>query len=103
MAERPASPTDDRIAVLEAETARLEAELLRLRESDRKYRFSAALAGRLVWVADPDGNMQFLDSPFVVLTGMSAQDGIGSGWLEGCSSGRSRRYQGSLAGMRQKR
>ena len=82
MAEPPASPAEDRIAILEAETARLETELLRLRESERRYRFSAALAGRLVWVADAGGHMQFLDNPFVVLTGMSAQDGLGSGWLE---------------------
>src|SRR5689334_11275116 len=82
MGEMPASPAEDRIAILQAETARLEAELLRLRESDRRYRFSAALAGRLVWVADAGGHMQFLDSPFVVLTGMSAQDGLGHGWLE---------------------
>src|SRR6478672_1302006 len=82
MAELPASPADDRIAVLEAETARLEAELHRLRESDRRYRFSAALAGRLVWVADAGGNMLFLDNPFEVLTGISAQAGLGSGWLE---------------------
>ena len=72
MAEPPASPAEDRIAILEAETARLEAELLRLRESDRRYRFSAALAGRLVWVADAGGNMQFLDNPFVVLTGLES-------------------------------
>jgi two-component system sensor kinase FixL len=81
MAELPASPAD-RIAILEAETARLEAELLRLRESERRYRFSAALAGRLVWVADAGGSMLFLDNPFEVLTGISAQDGLGSGWLE---------------------
>jgi len=82
MAELPASPAEDRIAILEAETTRLEAELLRLRESERRYRFSAALAARLVWVADAGGQMQFLDNPFVVLTGMSAQAGLGSGWLE---------------------
>src|SRR5205085_2613623 len=66
----------------EAEQARLEAELVRLRESERRYRFSAALAGRLVWAADAGGNMLFLDNPFVVLTGMSAENGLGSGWLD---------------------
>jgi PAS domain S-box-containing protein len=45
------------------------------------YRYSAALAGRLVWVADAEGNMTFLDSPFVVLTGMDAEQGLGEGWL----------------------
>src|SRR5207237_10757362 len=82
MAEPPASPPEDRIAILEAEQARLEAELVRLRESERRYRFSAALAGRLVWAADAGGNMLFLDNPFVVLTGMSAENGLGSGWLD---------------------
>jgi PAS domain S-box-containing protein len=75
------TPPEDRIAILEAEKARLEAELSRLRESERRYRHSAALAARLVWVADVQGNMLFLDNPFVVLTGMSAADGLGSGWL----------------------
>lgn len=74
-------PPDNRIAALEADKAQLEAELARLRESERRYRFSAALAGRLVWAADPAGNMQFLDNPFVVLTGMSAADGLGEGWF----------------------
>jgi two-component system sensor kinase FixL len=72
---------DNKITALETERARLEAELARLRESERRYRFSAALAGRLVWVADPDGSMQFLDNPFVVLTGMGAAEGAGDGWL----------------------
>jgi two-component system sensor kinase FixL len=82
MADQPGSLTETRIAFLEAEKARLEAELARLRESERRYRFSAALAARLVWVADAKGAMQFLDNPFVVLTGMDVQDGLGSGWLE---------------------
>ena len=50
MTESPASPSEDRIAILET-------ELVRLRESERRYRFSAALAARLVWVADAGGNM----------------------------------------------
>ncbi len=80
--KRPsAPPPEDGTAVPEAEKARLEAELARLRESERRYRFSAALAGRLVWVADTDGNMLFLDNPFLVLTGMRAEQGLGSGWL----------------------
>ncbi|WP_395613266.1 PAS domain-containing protein [Allosphingosinicella sp.] len=82
MADLPASPSEERIAILEAEKARLEADLVRLRESERRYRFSASLAGRLVWVADVDGNMLFLDEPFLVLTGMSPQDGLGAGWLD---------------------
>ncbi|HTU12043.1 MAG TPA: PAS domain-containing protein [Allosphingosinicella sp.] len=79
---RPSDATPgDRIAVLEAELAQLRAEKARLRESERMYRFSAALAARLVWVADADGNMLFLDNPFFVLTGMSAEQGLGAGWF----------------------
>ena len=77
----PSAPPEDRIAKLESDKVRLEAELARLRESERRYRHSAALAGRLVWVADPNGSMVFLDTPFAVLTGTSAEDGLGSGWL----------------------
>ena len=39
---RQSSPSADRIAALEA-------ELARLRESERMYRFSAELSARLVW------------------------------------------------------
>jgi PAS domain S-box-containing protein len=76
-----APPPEDRIAVFEAEKAKLETELARLRESERRYRFSAALTGRLVWVADANGDMLFFDKPFVDLTGMSAEQGLGNGWL----------------------
>jgi two-component system sensor kinase FixL len=81
MAEPPA-PARDRIAILEAEKARLEAELTQLRESERRYRYTAELAGRLVWAADAAGNMLFLDRPFIALTGMSAKQGMGLGWLD---------------------
>lgn len=45
------------------------------------YRFSAELAGRLVWAADSQGNMLQLDQPFAALTGNRAEDGLGWGWL----------------------
>ncbi|HEV7660986.1 MAG TPA: PAS domain-containing protein [Allosphingosinicella sp.] len=78
--DRASSGSADRIAALEAENARLEADLARLRESERMYRSSAELAARLVWAADPDGGMVFLDYPFVALTGMSAEEGLATGW-----------------------
>ncbi|MEA3013378.1 MAG: two-component system, LuxR family, sensor kinase FixL [Sphingomonadales bacterium] len=78
--DRESSGSADRIAALEAENARLEAELARLRESERMYRSSAELAAHLVWAADPDGTMVFLDYPFVALTGMSAEEGLATGW-----------------------
>jgi PAS domain S-box-containing protein len=77
----PPAPPEDRIKVLEAEKAKLETELERLRESERMYRYSAVLAGRLVWMADAAGNMLFLDDPFA-LTGTSPDAGLGSGWLD---------------------
>src|SRR5205085_3178905 len=82
MKDSPVPPPGDSVAVLEAEKARLEAELARLRESELMYRFSAALARRLVWVADPDGKMVFMDNPFVGLTGLRAEQGLGDGWLD---------------------
>jgi two-component system sensor kinase FixL len=79
--KEPDVPAEDQAAILEDERTRLDAELARLRESERKYRYSAALAGRLVWVADAEGKMIFLDEPFVQLTGMSAGQGLGTGWF----------------------
>ena len=78
--DRASSPPADRIAALEVENARLEAELDRLRESERMYRFSAELAARLVWAADAEGRMLFLDYPFVALTGMNAEEALSAGW-----------------------
>jgi len=60
--------------------AALEAELARLRDSERMYRFSAQLSARLVWAANSEGRLTFLDYPFVALTGMSQQAGLDSGW-----------------------
>ena len=79
--DRPSSPPADRIAALEAENARLEAELARLRESERMYRFSAELGARLVWTADAQGNLTFLDYPFLALTGMTEKEGLEAGWF----------------------
>ncbi|HVQ07062.1 MAG TPA: PAS domain-containing protein [Allosphingosinicella sp.] len=78
--DRASSASADGIAALQAENARLEAELARLRESERMYRYSAGVSAHLVWAADPDGEMVFLDYPFVALTGMSAEEGLGTGW-----------------------
>jgi len=71
---RPSAPGVDRVAGLEA-------ELARLRESERMYRFSAQLSARLVWAADPEGRLTFLDHPFAALTGMSETEGLAAGWF----------------------
>jgi two-component system sensor kinase FixL len=79
--DRASASPEDKLVLPDTEKARLEAELNRLRESERMYRFSADLAGRLVWSADVQGNMLLLDQPFAALTGNRAEDGLGSGWL----------------------
>jgi two-component system sensor kinase FixL len=70
---RPSSSPEDRIAALEA-------ELARLRDSERMFRFSAQLSARLVWASDPQGKLTFLDYPFVALTGMDQDGGLDAGW-----------------------
>lgn len=79
--DRQSFPPADRIADLEVANERLEAELARLRESERMYRFSAELSARLVWAADADGDVIFLDYPFLALTGMPEQEGLATGWF----------------------
>lgn len=60
-------------AELRARIAALEAELEGLRESERMYRFSAELGGRLVWSTDPDGNVVALSRLFESLAGIGAE------------------------------
>jgi len=72
---RRSAPPEDRIAALEA-------ELTRLRESERMYRFSAELSARLVWAADRDGALTRMDYPYVALTGIAQDEALGEGWLK---------------------
>lgn len=72
---RPSAPPEDRIAALEA-------ELERLRESERMYRFSAELGARLVWAADPAGALRSIGSPWSKVTGVTEQGAFGEGWLD---------------------
>ena len=60
----------------------LEAELARLRESERMFRFSAQLSGSLVWSADSKGRLTRLDYPWIALTGMPEAAGLGTGWFD---------------------
>ena len=46
------------------EFAKLRAEIERLRESERMYRFSAEISGRLVWSTDPEGNVLAIEPMF---------------------------------------
>lgn len=69
------SPPADRVAALEA-------ELGRLRESERMYRFSAQLSGRLVWAANAEGEVTVMSQPYGAVTGVSEQRALGDGWLQ---------------------
>jgi two-component system sensor kinase FixL len=72
---RRSSPPTDRIAALEA-------ELARLRESERLYRCSAQLSARLVWAANVDGEVTIMSQPYRALTGLPEERALGDGWLE---------------------
>ncbi len=86
---RPAPTSADRVAALEAENAglgaeieRLEAELARLRESEKMYRSSAELGGRLVWAANAKGDITAMKMPFATVTGVAESAALGEGWLD---------------------
>ena len=67
---------------LAAEVERLEQELARLRESEKLYRTSAEIGGRLVWAADSAGRITTMPKPFFAVTGMTEQEARGDGWLD---------------------
>jgi two-component system sensor kinase FixL len=76
-------------AELEAENARLraelggiEAELERLRQSEKMYRFAAEIGAHLVWVADARGEITEMSKAFRNLTGLPEERGLGAGWME---------------------
>jgi PAS domain S-box-containing protein len=69
------SPPADRIAALEA-------ELARLRDSERMYRFSAQLSSWLVWAANAEGEITIMSPPYGAVTGLPEQRALGDGWLE---------------------
>ena len=60
----------------------LRRELEQLRESERMYRFSAELSGRLVWSTDPDGNVLALSRIFKRLTGIGDEEALKRSWLD---------------------
>ena len=79
----------DRIGELEAEAAglreelaRAQAECERLRESEKMYRFSAEIGGRLVWSTDPDGRVLAMSRLFSLVTGISDEQALREGWIE---------------------
>jgi two-component system, LuxR family, sensor kinase FixL len=83
------SDPPDRLARLEAENAalrgeleRLKADHVRLRESERMYRFSAEIGRRLVWAADQDGAVIAMSRIFETLTGVSEEQVRKEGWIQ---------------------
>jgi len=81
VAKRPAS-TDERIAALEAEVAQLERDLVAVRQSERMYRSSAEISGRLVWRADVNGQIVAMSPIYSIVTGLPLELCLGDGWLQ---------------------
>lgn len=72
-----------RVAELEAENRALREELERLRESEKMYRFSAEIGGRLVWSTDPEGKVLSISRLFSRLTGVAEDQVLMERWIEG--------------------
>jgi two-component system sensor kinase FixL len=64
-----------------AELAALREELDRLRDSERMYRASAEISGRLVWSTDADGNVLFISPIFKAITGVGDEEALKRGWI----------------------
>ncbi|MDQ4087586.1 MAG: PAS domain-containing protein [Pseudomonadota bacterium] len=77
MADQP-SPASEPAA----ELARLCEELERLRESERMYRASAELGGRLVWSADAQGKVLAISPAFKAVTGVDDEEVLKRGWID---------------------
>lgn len=71
------------LAGLEAENAALRTELERLRESEKMYRFSAEIAGRLAWTTDRSGNVLAMSRIFSWVTGIADQQELKEHWADG--------------------
>lgn len=70
------------LSALEAENAQLRSEVERLRESERMYRFSAEIGGRLVWSTDSAGKVLSISRLFARLTGVSDERVLMERWLD---------------------
>lgn len=62
--------------------ARLQADYDRLRESEKMYRFSAEVSGRLVWSTDAKGNVIAISRIFKSLTGIGDEETLKRSWLD---------------------
>ena len=79
---KAAAGSDADKAALRSELRRLEKELAELRASEKMYRVSAGIAGRLIWRADPEGRLVDFSPVFSSLTGISVGRLISGGWIE---------------------
>ena len=52
-----------------------------LEQSQEHYRYSVDLNPQIPWTSDPDGSICDIGMRWTVLTGMSIEDGMGSGWI----------------------
>jgi diguanylate cyclase (GGDEF)-like protein/PAS domain S-box-containing protein len=51
-----------------------------LEQSQEHYRYSVDLNPQIPWISDPDGSICEISPRWTVLTGMSVEEGLGSGW-----------------------
>lgn len=54
---------------------------MRVKESEARFRSLADNAPVMVWVTEADGSCSYLSKSWYEFTGQSAQEGLGSGWL----------------------
>jgi two-component system sensor kinase FixL len=67
---------------LRSEIRRLNAEVEHLRRSEKMYRISAAISGRLAWCANPEGRLVAVSPDASPLTGMPEDRLLDGGWIE---------------------
>lgn len=73
----------NRSAFSEVLRSRSEMSLLlqALEQSQEHYRYSVDLNPQIPWTSNPDGSICEISPRWTVLTGMSVEEGMGSGWI----------------------
>jgi len=51
-----------------------------LQQTQEHYRYSVDLNPQIPWISEPDGSVSELSPRWTLLTGMSVEDGLGTGW-----------------------
>lgn len=52
-----------------------------LRESEERFRTLANQTPSVIWLADPDGQCEFMNRTWTEITGLSTEESLGHGWL----------------------